>query len=144
MPFMPRTLSALAALCVAGLMAGCGGGNSEAKPTTSPVASTRPSSTAEVRILAPEAGDVQNGPTVALRVGLTGAKIVPYTSTDLKPNEGHLHVLLDGRLISMTLGLDQEIKDVARGAHVLRVEFVANDHAPFQPRVVQEVTFEVS
>lgn len=79
-----------------------------------------------------------------LRVGLSEAKLVDFTSTNLKPNEGHLHVLLDGRLISMTLGVEQEIPNVVAGSHLIRVEFVASDHAPFAPRVSQEVTFEVT
>ena len=27
--------------------------------------------------------------------------------------------------------------------HILKVEFVANDHAPFDPRVIAEASFEV-
>jgi hypothetical protein len=126
------------------LVAGCGGGTSKATPEPSSTAASRPSSTAKLKILLPKAGDAQDGPTVTLRVGLTEAKIVDFTSSNLQPNEGHLHVLLDGRLISMTLGLEQEIPDVAAGSHVIRIEFVASDHAPFAPRVVQEVTFEVT
>ena len=139
-----RPLTTLAAcLLLAALTAGCGGGTSNATPSASNSAPSRPSSTAKLTILLPKAGDTPDGPTVKLRVALTEATIVPFTSSSLKPNEGHLHVLLDGRLISMTLGLEQEIADVAAGSHVIRVEFVASDHAPFAPRVVQEVTFEV-
>jgi hypothetical protein len=133
-----------AALLLAALTAGCGGGTSQATPEASSPAPARPSSTAKLEILLPKAGDAQGGPTVTLRVGLTDAKLVEFTSSNLKPNEGHLHVLLDGRLISMTLGLEQKIPNVAAGSHVIRVEFVASDHAPFAPRVVQEVTFEVT
>jgi hypothetical protein len=32
---------------------------------------------------------------------------------------------------------------VAPGQHTLRVEFVASDHLPFDPRVISEVVFEV-
>ena len=139
-----RPVSMLAAaLLLAALVAGCGGGTSQATPGASNSAPSRPSSTAKLMILLPKDGDTQAAPSVKLRVQLTEAKIVDFTSSSLKPNEGHLHVLLDGRLISMTLGLEQEIPDVVAGSHVIRVEFVASDHAPFAPRVVQEVTFEV-
>lgn len=139
---IPGMLAASALL--AALVAGCGGGSSPAAPGPSSTAASRPSSTAKLQILLPKAGDAQDGPTVTLRVGLSEAKIVDFTSSDLKPDEGHLHVLLDGRLISMTLGLEQKIPNVVAGSHVIRVEFVASDHAPFAPRVVQEVTFEVT
>ena len=144
MPGRLRPLSMLAAALLAVVGAGCGGGTSQANPEASTPAAARPSSTAKLKILAPKAGDAQGGPTVTLRVGLADATIVDFTSSDLKPDEGHLHVLLDGRLISMTLGPEQQIPDVAAGSHVIRVEFVASDHAPFAPRVVQEVTFEVT
>ena len=136
---IPSSLVVLVAV-----LAGCGGGSSGAPPAPSPTTSARPSSTARLEVVKPTNGDQIRGPTVHLSVRLSGARIVPYTSTDLKPDEGHLHLLLDGRLISMTLGVEQDIPDVAAGAHVIRVEFVANDHAPFTPRVVREVTFQVT
>ena len=43
----------------------------------------------------------------------------------------------------MTEGTDQVIPDVPPGPHRLTVEFVATDHAPFDPRVVEVVAFEV-
>jgi hypothetical protein len=146
---MTRTKAAMlpAVVALAAALLACGGDSPAAGPTgagtTSPTPSPRPSSSGQLSILGPKDGDVVKGSTVTLKVGLEGATLVPFTSQNLKPNEGHLHVLLDGRLISMTQGLEQEIKDVAAGAHVIRVEFVANDHVPFDPRVVQEVTFTV-
>jgi hypothetical protein len=134
------------ALAIAGslVLAACGGGGSESTspiPTLSTV--DRIASTAELTILAPRNGKVVRGSTVDLRVDLEGARIVPQTTTDISPVEGHLHVLLDDILISMTEGLEQSIPDVAPGLHRLTIEFVASDHAPFDPRVVVVVAFEV-
>ena len=50
---------------------------------------------------------------------------------------------LDSNLVSMTFGLDQSIPSVTPGQHVLRVEFVASDHAPFNPRIFASVVFQV-
>jgi hypothetical protein len=86
---------------------------------------------------------VIHGGSVALKVGLKDAKIVPLTSTDLRPDEGHLHVFLDDQLISMTTGVQTIIPDVPPGQHLLKVEFVATDHAPFDPRVIAVVAFQV-
>jgi hypothetical protein len=137
------------------LLAACGSGDATSDgtdPTASGMtgmdddasvspASERPSTDATLRIVSPTDGEVVEG-DVELEVELDGAKLVAETSTDLRPDEGHLHVLLDDQLISMTEGLEQTITDVAPGDHLLKVEFVANDHAPFDPRVIAAVAFE--
>jgi hypothetical protein len=105
-------------------------------------ASERPSTDATLRILSPTDGQVVQS-DVDVEIELEGAKVVSKTSTDLRPDEGHLHVILDDQLVSMTEGLDQTIRDVPPGEHLLKVEFVANDHAPFDPRVIAAVAFEV-
>jgi hypothetical protein len=131
------------------LLAACGGGGDGAGasgpsgPAPSPTALARPTSTARLRIEQPGNGEVVRGSSVDLLVSLRGARIVPQTTTDIAPDEGHLHVLLDDELISMTEGLEQTIPDVAPGLHRVTVEFVASDHAPFDPRVVEVVSFEV-
>lgn len=131
-------LSALAAVAVS-----CSSGSSARPADTSNSTPGRPSSTGVVKIIRPSDGTDLTGPTIQLRVALTGARIIKPTTTNLKPDEGHLHVLLDGRLISMTLGVVQEIPNVPSGLHVVRVEFVASDHIPFNPRVVDSVSFKV-
>jgi hypothetical protein len=146
-----------ALLCAALVLAACGGdsdpGDAAASPgdampsmdhgaTVSPAAE-RPSTDATLAILRPSNGDVLDGGTVQVRLQLDGARVVDQTSTDLRSDEGHLHVVLDDQLLSMTEGLRQTIEDVPPGQHLLKIEFVANDHAPFDPRVIAAVTFEV-
>jgi hypothetical protein len=94
-------------------------------------------------ILSPENGTIVHGPAIRVTLALKGARVVKQTSTDIVPDEGHVHVLLDGELISMTYGLEQRIADVEPGAHRLEVEFVAADHAPFDPRVTAVTSFQV-
>jgi hypothetical protein len=118
-----------------------GGGDGASGSTSTP--SSRPSSAAELTIVSPAVGEVVHGSTVELRVKLRGARLVPATTTNIVPDEGHLHVILDDTLISMTKGLEQTIPDVPQGEHRITVEFVASDHAPFDPRVVSVVPFEV-
>ena len=127
------------------VLAACGSsddGGSGATGATAP-SSDRPSSTAKLAIVLPKVGEVVPGSSVDLRVKLQDAKLVPATTTHIVPDEGHLHVILDDTLISMTQGLEQTIPDVAPGEHRIMVEFVASDHAPFDPRVVSVVAFEV-
>jgi ABC-type glycerol-3-phosphate transport system substrate-binding protein len=134
------------AMTMALALAACGGSDDGGGTgATGATASTgdRPSSTAKLSIVAPKVGQVVHGSNVDLRVKLQDAKLVPATTTHIVPDEGHLHVILDDTLISMTEGLEQTIPDVAPGEHRIMVEFVASDHAPFDPRVVSVVAFEV-
>lgn len=134
---------ALVVLIAAVALAACGGDSEGASGGAHGSTGDRPNSTARLSIVSPEVGEVVRGSTVDLRLRLEDATIVPGTSTDIQPDEGHLHVLLDGSLISMTEGLEQDIPDVQPGAHRIQVEFVATDHAPFDPRVISVVAFEV-
>lgn len=136
---MPRhALIVAAALVLAACGSSADGGNGATGST-----SDRPSSTAKLSIVTPKVGEVVHGSSVDLRVKLRGARLVPATTTHIVPDEGHLHVILDDMLISMTQGLEQTIPDVPPGDHRITVEFVASDHAPFDPRVVSVVAFEV-
>lgn len=126
------------------LLASCGGGDEEGGTPATGSSADRPSSPAELSIASPTVGEVVEGSTVDLRVELRNATLVPGSTTDIVPDEGHLHVLLDDTLISMTEGLEQAIPDVPPGDHRITVEFVATDHAPFDPRVIAVVTFEVA
>lgn len=141
---MPKK-SKLALIVVTTLvLAACGSSDDGGSTTGGTDASgDRPSSTAKLSIVAPKVGQVVHGSNVDLRVKLQDAKLVPATTTNIVPDEGHLHVILDDTLISMTQGLEQTIPDVAPGGHRIMVEFVASDHAPFDPRVVSVVAFEV-
>ena len=104
----------------------------------------RPSTSARLSILAPHPGEVIRGDpaSIAVELQLEGGKVVPLSSFRLVPNEGHVHLYLDGALVSMTSGLAARIT-ADPGSHELRAEFVAVDHAPFQPRVIATVTFSV-
>jgi len=125
------------------LLGACGSDAGSEPPTPSSSLSVipRPASTAKVTVLSPTNGETVQAGSVPLRVDLTGAELVPAASTDLQPDEGHLHVILDDELLDMTSDLRGTLPDVSPGNHLLRIEFVASDHAPFDPRVVADVTF---
>jgi hypothetical protein len=124
---------ALLAACTDGV--GDGGGNG-------PTPAARPSSPAEVRIVQPEPGEAIEGTRVHIEVELSGATLVEEATTKIRPDEGHIHLALDGETIDLLAGLEETIQ-VEPGTHLLEVEFAAGDHGPFDPRVVQSVTFSV-
>jgi hypothetical protein len=137
---MRRTTFITALLALSLVAAACTGGDGTPSPT--PTAAVRPASTAKLKILSPKEGQTITGHTVTVVVSLKDAKIVKPVSTTLVPNEGHIHVRLDGFLVTMTASLRTPVA-VTPGHHVLEVDFVANDHGPFDPPVVAVVSFEV-
>ena len=120
------------------LLTACGGSAGGASPSKAP----RPTSTAKLEIVEPAAGASIPGGAVSVRLRLEGARIVPAATKDLKPDEGHVHLTVDDKLQSMTFGLEDQIQ-AAPGTHLLLAEFVAGDHAPFNPRVLVTSTFVV-
>jgi hypothetical protein len=137
-----KVVAGVGALVAGMVLAACGGGGGQTQGSSG-APRPRPSSPARLSILVPTNGEAVSGPAVELKVSLKGAKIVPATTTQLSPDKGHLHVYLDSNLVSMTFGLDQRVPGVTPGQHVFRVEFVASDHAPFNPRIFASVVFQV-
>jgi hypothetical protein len=140
-----RMVSAVIAVCFLG--AACsGGGTPDQTPTPSSTIdiNNRPSSPAVLKILEPKNGQVVHGTSTPLKMSLQNAKIVPATTTHIVGTQGHVHVILDNKLVSMTYGLKQTLGNLTPGTHLLRAQFVASDHAPFNPPVfAQAVTFTV-
>jgi hypothetical protein len=104
----------------------------------------RPRTTATLQIVTPAPNSV-TGPTVDVKLLLAHAQLVPPTQVGGKivGDRGHIHVSVDGTLVSMALQVDQPITDLAPGVHTIEAEFVASDHLPFKNRVVAAVTFRV-
>jgi hypothetical protein len=132
-------LAATAAIAVAACSSGPSTGPTPGESALGP----RPSSPAVVTIVQPVTGATVSGTSVHVVLTLTGATIVTTTSTNIQPDQGHIHLYVDNVLVSMNYGLEQDLA-VHPGTYVLRAEFVASDHFPFNPRVVSpEVFFTV-
>jgi hypothetical protein len=124
----------LAALVILGLAA-CGGSNS----TTT---SARPRTNATLTVVSPTPNEV-TGPNLLVQFKVAGAIVSAPGKNKLAPNEGHIHVSLDGRLVVMAYGTSTELNGLTPGLHTLQSEFVANDHLPFANRVIAVVLFTV-
>jgi hypothetical protein len=144
---LPRTRRARAAALLAAAalaLAACSGGDGgSAAPAATTVAAARPSSPAELTIETPRNGQTVHQDRPEVRLNLVGAKIVSQTTTHIQGDEGHIHLIVDGKLVNMNYGLSQRLPQLTPGQHVLQVEFVAADHAPFEPRVLTQAAFQV-
>lgn len=129
-PVVAATL-VVAAFVAASVLAGCAGSSG---PSVASSLGPRPSSPATVEIVEPGSNTTVAGTTVHVVLKLTGATIVQETTTAIRPDEGHVHLYVNNLLVSMNYGLEQDIP-VQPGTTALKAEFVAADHAPFDPRV---------
>ena len=98
---------------------------------------------ATVEIVAPRQGESVAAGRVALHIDLKGGRATSLSSTRNRPGEGHLHILLDGRLISMSGTLEEQLT-IPAGRHEIEVEYAANNNAPFCTPVGDVVAFEVA
>jgi hypothetical protein len=107
--------------------------------------SDRPASTAMLAIERPRDGAMVTGDELDVVLSLDGGTIVDATIARLTPDTGHIHLSLDGQVVSMTYGLVQvvDLRGLSAGEHTLAAEYVAADHGPFAPRVTSTVTFRL-
>jgi hypothetical protein len=117
-------------------------GNSSSDRAATPV---RPSTRATLQIITP-APNSHTGTRVRVSLRLDHAHLVPATRVGgiLRPDEGHIHLSLDGQLVAMPSQLTDPLPLLHAGSHTVEVEFVASDHLPFADRVVAAVTFTAS
>jgi hypothetical protein len=139
-PHRPRLALAALAVVLLGACSSAGGSSPPPPPTT---LAARPSSTARLTILAPRNGQTLSRQASEIRLDLTGAKIVSHTTTRTRADQGHLHLRVDGKLVAMNYRLNERLPKLSAGQHVVQVEFVAADHAPFDPRVLTQAAFTV-
>lgn len=138
-----------AALAAVLMLAACGGEpENPASPTPTAATAERPSSPAELTIEEPEPGGVYPPDDVPVRLELENAEIIEEVSTDLRGDEGHIHLVLDGETVTLLGGVDENLAelvegDLEPGMHILEAEFVAADHGFFLPRIITTVTFQV-
>lgn len=102
----------------------------------------RPLTPARVQIVAPTPNQ-ETGPDVTVQVKLIGAREVPQQQGEVKPDEGHIHISVDGVVVKMAYEESSVIRGLTPGQHSVQVDFVAVDHVPFRNRVTAGVLFTV-
>jgi len=115
--------------------------NSKPNPKPTPTSSTsRIRSTGVLKILSPTDGEQVPTSGVVVKISLTGAKLVAAGTRANRPDEGHVHLRVDGVTITLFGGLEVPTGKLTPGGHLIEVEFAASDHTPFEPRVIESVT----
>jgi hypothetical protein len=67
-----------------------------------------------------------------LRVKMANFRLAPeHTGGKPAAGEGHLHLYVDGQKLTRMYGSWFYLEGLAPGAHALRVDAVANNHAPY-------------
>jgi hypothetical protein len=113
-------------------------------PTPAPVsAAPRPASTATIGFVEPRDGARTSADQMTVRLRLDGASLTSATTTSIQPDAGHVHLSVDGAIVSMSGNVLQviDLRTLAPGEHTLTAEFVAADHLSFNPPVTAEITF---
>lgn len=111
--------------------------------TTSP--GSRPTPATTLTFASPQEGATVSGQQLNVVLDLQGGRVVTQ-ETPVTSDTGHIHVTVDGKLVSMTFGTVQvlDLRPYDPGNHVLEAEFVAADHLSFEPPVVAHITFTIS
>ncbi len=109
-----------------------GGMGSLAAPLVQGPCRGRPGTDASVEVVRPAEGAVFHD-RVPVEVRIVAGRLALGTGLANRPGEGHLHISVDGNIISM-IGQERQTIPVPLGRHVIGVEFVANDHISFCPR----------
>jgi hypothetical protein len=101
----------------------------------------RIASSATLSFVEPSDGTRVAGDQLEVVLDLEDGTVVQGTSSSLAPGEGHIHLSVDGQLVSMTYGEIQviDMRPWGPGPHTIEAEFVAADHLAFDPPVVTTV-----
>jgi len=141
-----KRIAAISLIGVSIALAACSGGGSKATNTPTPTATasfTRLTSTGHLTIVSPTPNEVIHGSTLHVKVTLAGARIVSQTTNAVTPDTGHIHVSIDGVVKTFYSGVEYDATGLTPGLHVVTVEFVMANHAPFNPRVLVRQSFRV-
>lgn len=110
-----------------------------------PAPGSRPSPAATLTFASPQEGETVSGEQLDVVLELQGGRVVTQ-DTPVTADTGHVHVTVDGKLVSMTFGTVQvlDLRPYDPGPHVLEAEFVAADHLSFEPPVVARLSFTIA
>lgn len=131
---MSRLIILLAATAL--LVGGC-------SPYTAPTGGTTVEGNASFEIVSPPEGESVPGPSITLVFEAQDLTIQSPGGAN-NPNQGHFHIFVDGGTDYAVVNEATYTLTLSPGEHTVRVELRNNDHSPFSPEVVREVTFTVS
>jgi hypothetical protein len=142
-PLLALLTTVLLGMTACGATAAAGGPTPAPTPYPTPSGGLghRPSTPVKITLLAPTSGDTVHGTSVLVRVSVTGGVVTQVTTGDITPTKGHVHLYLNNQLIYMSYTLEQSIPVHPGVEYSMYVEYVAQDHFPFDPRDVTPTIF---
>jgi hypothetical protein len=91
-----------------------------------------------VEIVSPADGEeVEANQSFEIEADVIGGELTSEQQSD-DPTQGHLHIFLDDKLISMPSVVVQEI-ELEPGRHTIVVEFTTADHRSYEPRITDRI-----
>jgi hypothetical protein len=104
----------------------------------------RIASSAALSFVEPSEGVTVRGDEIRVVLDLTGGTVLLQEGRPVTPDTGHIHLSVDGTLVSMTYGTTQivDMRAFGPGSHTIEAAFVAADHLPFDPPVVASTTVQ--
>lgn len=135
-------LAMLAPLCAGCVPFGPSQPGASPSPSASYDPAGRPASPAKLTFVQPQDQAQLKAGVVHIQLSLEGAKIVPQTTTNITPTEGHVHFSVNDKLVAMNYSTMQDTP-LTPGLYRLTAEFVAADHVPFNPRVMTTIVVVV-
>lgn len=140
---------ALTLLLVPLVLGACGGATT---PVTAPAAASPTigpahdvSSPVTLSLVSPKSDEIVVGSTAHVALTMTGGAITSAYSTHVSPTVGHIHLYLNGQLVSMSYQTATDIPVDPGATYSLYAEWVASDHGSFTPRdVTRKIYFSVA
>ena len=123
---MKKSLGILAAVLLSVVLAAC-----YSPPAAAPGSAPGPGAPS-LSVVSPAEGASISGGEVKVSVNTENFTIKGGGGAN-KPNEGHVHMKVDGGAVSMAYGDSHSFSGVPAGKHTLEVELVNNDHSSLNP-----------
>lgn len=139
----------LALLLVPLTLGACGSAATAVTPSATASPTVGPThgqaSPVKLTLVSPKSDEIIVGSTAHIALTMTGGTITPAYSSNVSPVVGHIHLYLNGELVSMSYQTQTDLPVDPGATYSLYAEWVASDHGSFTPRdLTPKIYFSVA